>query len=312
MEYVDDSIVQGKFYNVKQQRKQVLADYIYKHNGIRIDTNSIFDIQVKRLHAYKRQLLNIMHVIYLYQEMKVNPEFRIYPRTFIFGAKAAPAYYFAKKVIKLINSVADIVNNDPETSDYLKVVFIENYGVTIAEKIMPAADVSEQISTAGKEASGTGNMKFMMNGAVTIGTLDGANVEMAERVGDDNIIIFGLKDNEVETLRQHGQYNAWDYYNNNPHIKRVVDSLVDGTFHESREEFRMIFDELMNRNDEYFLFADFEEYVKAHELIDAYYRDRAKWSKMCLVNIAQSGYFSSDRTIEEYVSDIWKLDRVKR
>ena len=253
-----------------------------------------------------------MHVIYLYQEMKVNPEFRIYPRTFIFGAKAAPAYYFAKKVIKLINSVADIVNNDPETSDYLKVVFIENYGVTIAEKIMPAADVSEQISTAGKEASGTGNMKFMMNGAVTIGTLDGANVEMAERVGDDNIIIFGLKDNEVETLRQHGQYNAWDYYNNNPHIKRVVDSLVDGTFHESREEFRMIFDELMNRNDEYFLFADFEEYVKAHELIDAYYRDRAKWSKMCLVNIAQSGYFSSDRTIEEYVSDIWKLDRVKR
>ena len=312
MEYVDDSIVQGKFYNVKQQRKQVLADYIYKHNGIRIDTNSIFDIQVKRLHAYKRQLLNIMHVIYLYQEMKVIPEFRIYPRTFIFGAKAAPAYYFAKKVIKLINSVADIVNNDPETSDYLKVVFIENYGVTIAEKIMPAADVSEQISTAGKEASGTGNMKFMMNGAVTIGTLDGANVEMAERVGDDNIIIFGLKDNEVETLRQHGQYNAWDYYNNNPHIKRVVDSLVDGTFHESREEFRMIFDELMNRNDEYFLFADFEEYVKAHELIDAYYRDRAKWSKMCLVNIAQSGYFSSDRTIEEYVSDIWKLDRVKR
>ena len=312
MDYVDDSIVQGKFYNVKQQRKQVLADYIYQHNGIRVDVNSIFDIQVKRLHAYKRQLLNIMHVIYLYQQMKMNPEFKIYPRTFIFGAKAAPAYYFAKKVIKLINSVADVVNNDPDTNQYLKVVFIENYGVTIAEKIMPAADVSEQISTAGKEASGTGNMKFMMNGAVTVGTLDGANVEIAERVGDDNIIIFGLKDNEINNLRWSGQYNAWDYYNNDPRIKNVVDSLVDGTFHESREEFRMIFDELMNRNDEYFLFADFEAYLKAQAKVDELYRDRAKWSQMCLVNIAKSGYFSSDRTIEEYVKDIWKLDRVKR
>ena len=312
MDYVDDSIVQGKFYNVKQQRKQVLADYIYKHNGIKVDVNSIFDIQVKRLHAYKRQLLNIMHVIYLYQQMKMNPEFKIYPRTFIFGAKAAPAYYFAKKVIKLINSVADVVNNDPDTNAYLKVVFIENYGVTIAEKIMPAADVSEQISTAGKEASGTGNMKFMMNGAVTVGTLDGANVEIAERVGDDNVIIFGLKDNEINELRWNGQYNAWDYYNNDPRIKNVVDSLVDGTFHASREEFRMIFDELMNRNDEYFLFADFEAYLKAQAKVDELYRDRAKWSKMCLVNIAQSGYFSSDRTIEEYVKDIWKLDRVKR
>jgi glycogen/starch/alpha-glucan phosphorylases len=311
MSYVNDSIIQGKFYNVKQQRKQILADYILEHNGIEVDTNSIFDIQVKRLHAYKRQLLNIMHVIYLYQEMKANPDFRIYPRTFIFGAKAAPAYYFAKKVIKLINSVADVVNNDPETNQYLKVVFIENYGVTIAEKIMPAADVSEQISTAGKEASGTGNMKFMMNGAVTLGTLDGANVEIAEHVGDENIVIFGLKDNEVNDLR-HGYYNAWDYYNNNPKIKHVVDSLVDGTFHESREEFRMIFDELMNRNDEYFLFADFEAYVQAQEKIEQLYRDRSLWSKICLVNIAKSGYFSSDRTIEEYVRDIWKLDRVKR
>ena len=310
--YSNDSIVQGKFHNVKQQRKQVLADYIYKHNGIKVDVNSIFDIQVKRLHAYKRQLLNIMHVIYLYQQMKMNPEFKIYPRTFIFGAKAAPAYYFAKKVIKLINSVADVVNNDPETNPYLKVVFIENYGVTIAEKIMPAADVSEQISTAGKEASGTGNMKFMMNGAVTVGTLDGANVEIAERVGDDNVIIFGLKDNEINELRWNGQYNAWDYYNNDPRIKHVVDSLVDGTFHESREEFRMIFDELMNRNDEYFLFADFEAYLKAQAKVDELYRDRSRWSKMCLVNIAKSGYFSSDRTIEEYVKDIWKLDRVKR
>ena len=236
----------------------------------------------------------------------------MHPRTFIFGAKAAPAYYFAKKVIKLINSVADVVNNDPATKDVLKVVFIENYGVTIAEKIMPAADVSEQISTAGKEASGTGNMKFMMNGAITVGTLDGANVEMAERVGDDNIVIFGLKDYEVNELRQHGRYNAWNYYNNNPKIKRVVDSLVDGTFHPSRDEFRMIFDELMNRNDEYFLFADFDSYVQAHQKVDALYQDKNKWAKICLVNIAKSGFFSSDRTIEEYVRDIWKLERVKR
>ena len=312
MAYAEDSIVQGKFLNVKQQRKQVLADYIKEHNGIEVDTNSIFDIQVKRLHAYKRQLLNILHVIYLYQELKSNPDFTMHPRTFIFGAKAAPAYYFAKKVIKLINSVADVVNNDPQTNKLLKVVFIENYGVTIAEKIMPAADVSEQISTAGKEASGTGNMKFMMNGAVTVGTLDGANVEMAERVGDDNIVIFGLKDFEVNELRQHGRYNAWDYYNNNPKIKRVVDSLVNGTFHPSRDEFRMIFDELMNRNDEYFLFADFESYVQAHEKINALYQDKSKWAKMCLINIAQSGFFSSDRTIEDYVADIWKLERVKR
>ena len=312
MAYADDSIVQGKFLNVKQQRKQVLADYIKEHNGIEVDTNSIFDIQVKRLHAYKRQLLNILHVIYLYQELKSNPNFKMHPRTFIFGAKAAPAYYFAKKVIKLINSVADVVNNDPQTNGLLKVVFIENYGVTIAEKIMPAADVSEQISTAGKEASGTGNMKFMMNGAVTIGTLDGANVEMAERVGDDNIVIFGLKDYEVNDLRQYGRYNAWDYYNNNVKIKRVVDSLVNGTFHPSRDEFRMIFDELMNKNDEYFLFADFEAYVQAHEKIDALYQDKSKWARMCLINIAQSGFFSSDRTIEDYVADIWKLERVKR
>ena len=311
-DFVNDSIVQGKFLNVKQQRKEILAKYIKEHNGIDVDPNSIFDIQVKRLHAYKRQLLNIMHVIYLYQEMKANPNFRIQPRTFIFGAKAAPAYYFAKKVIKLINSVADVVNNDPETNKFLKVVFIENYGVTIAEKIMPAADVSEQISTAGKEASGTGNMKFMMNGAITVGTLDGANVEIAELVGNDNIVIFGLKDNEINDLRNSGQYHAWNYYNNDHRIKRVVDSLVDGTFHESREEFRMIFDELMNRNDEYFLFADFVSYMDAHAKIDALYQDKQTWARMCLMNIAKSGFFSSDRTIEDYVKDIWKLERVKR
>ena len=309
--YVNDSIVQAKFYNVKQQRKQVLADYIKEHNGVEVDVNSIFDIQVKRLHAYKRQLLNIMHVIYLYQEMKANPDFRIYPHTFIFGAKAAPSYYFAKKVIKLINSVADVVNNDRDTNAYLKVVFLENYGVTLAEKIMPAADVSEQISTAGKEASGTGNMKFMMNGAVSLGTMDGANVEMYERLGDDNIVIFGLKDHEVEDLKRSNTYSAWNYYNNDPKIKKVVDSLTDGTFHQSREEFKLIFDELMSKNDEYFLLADFESYREAQAKINELYQDRQKWSAMCLKNIAESGYFSSDRTIEEYVNDIWHLEKVK-
>lgn len=309
--YADDSITQSKFFNVKQQRKQILADYIKEHNGIDVDVNSIFDIQVKRLHAYKRQLLNIMHVIYLYQRMKDDRHFRIYPHTFIFGAKAAPSYYFAKKVIKLINSVADVVNNDPETNKYLKVVFIENYGVTIAEKIIPAADISEQISTAGKEASGTSNMKFMMNGAVTLGTLDGANVEIAELVGDDNIVIFGMKDDEVEDLKKSNTYSAWNYYNNDYRIKRVIDSLVDGTFSPSREEFKMIFDELMSRNDEYFLLADFQSYVAAQERICALYQNRQKWARMCLVNIAKSGHFSSDRTIEDYVRDIWHLTKVE-
>lgn len=310
-QYAEDSITQGKFYNVKQQRKQILADYIKQHNGIDVNVDSIFDIQVKRLHAYKRQLLNIMHVIYLYQQMKESRYFRPHPHTFIFGAKAAPSYYFAKKVIKLINSVADVVNNDPETNKYLKVVFIENYGVTIAEKIIPAADISEQISTAGKEASGTSNMKFMMNGAMTLGTLDGANVEIADLVGEENIVIFGMKDHEVEHMKYHGHYNAWNYYNNNPKIKKVVDSLVDGTWHVSREEFKLIFDELMSRNDEYFLLADFDSYCKAQEHLQDLYEDRQNWAKSCLINIARSGQFSSDRTIEDYVRDIWHLTKVQ-
>lgn len=310
-DYVDDSIIQAKFYNVKQQRKQILADYIKEHNGIEVDINSIFDIQVKRLHAYKRQLLNVLHIIFLYNEMKYNPSYRIYPRTFIFGAKAAPSYHFAKKIIKLINSVADVVNNDPEISQYMKVVFLENYGVTLAEKIMPAADVSEQISTAGKEASGTGNMKFMMNGAVTLGTLDGANVEIAELVGEENAVIFGLTVDEINELKNSGRYNAWDYYNGNPKIRQVIDSLVDGTFNPSRDEFRTVFEELMNKNDEYFLLADFDAYIRAQGKINDLYQDRSKWSKMCLVNIAKSGHFSSDRTIEEYAQDIWKLEKLK-
>lgn len=310
--YIDDSILQNKFLNVKYQRKIDLANYIKEHNGIEVDVNSIFDIQVKRLHAYKRQLLNVMHIIYLYQRMKQDPSFRIYPHTYIFGAKAAPSYYFAKKVIKLINSVADVVNNDPDTNKYLKVVFIANYGVTIAEHIIPAADVSEQISLAGKEASGTSNMKFMMNGAITLGTLDGANVEIAERVGDNNAVIFGLKVDEINRIKDSHSYHAWDYYNNDMRIRKVVDSLTDGSWGQSREEFRLIFDELMGHNDEYLLLADFDSYVKAQERINDLYQNKELWAHMCLRNIAESGYFSSDRTIEEYVQDIWHLERVKK
>ncbi|CVH77327.1 Glycogen phosphorylase [Clostridiales bacterium CHKCI006] len=310
MDHVDDPQVQERFLEVKKQRKQILADYIREHNHIDVDVNSIFDVQVKRLHAYKRQLLNILHVMYIYREMKENPEYRIYPRTFIFGAKAAASYYFAKKVIKLINTVADVINNDPETNAYLKVVFLENYGVTLAEKIMPAADVSEQISTAGKEASGTGNMKFMMNGALTLGTLDGANVEISQRVGEDNCVIFGLKDNEVIALKQQG-YRAWDYYHSDYKLQRVVDSLMNGSWGVDKDEFRIIFEELMNHNDEYMLLADFHAYKDAQEKVQALYQDRQRWAHICLVNIAQSGYFSSDRTIQEYIDDIWHIEPVK-
>lgn len=311
LNHVDNPELQEEFLKVKRQRKQVLADYIKEHNGIEVDVDSLFDVQVKRLHAYKRQLLNILNIMHCYLEMKRDPEFRIYPRTYIFGAKAASGYYFAKKVIKLINSVADVVNNDPDTNKYLKVVFLENYGVTLAEKIMPAADVSEQISTAGKEASGTGNMKFMMNGALTLGTLDGANVEIADLVGEDNCIIFGLKDYEINELRANGTYSAWDYYNNHMKIRRVIDSLLDGTFCENREEFRIIYEELMNHNDEYFLLADFDSFNEAQKKSAELYQDKSKWAKICLINIAKSGYFSSDRTIQNYVDDIWHLDKVK-
>ena len=306
-----DKAVLEKIGQIKYNNKERLAKFIKEKYDIDVNPNSIFDVQIKRLHAYKRQLLNILHVIYLYQEMKSNPDFRIYPHTFIFGAKAASAYYFAKKVIKLINAVGDVVNNDPETNKYLKVVFLENYGVTLAEKIMPAADVSEQISTAGKEASGTGNMKFMMNGAITIGTLDGANVEISELVGLDNCEIFGLKDEEVKNLKANNQYRAWDYYNNDLKIRRAIDSLTNGTFSSNPEEFKIIHDELMNKNDEYFLLADFESYANAQRHVVELYQDRAKWARICLVNIAKSGFFSSDRTIEQYVEDIWHLEKCK-
>lgn len=306
MDHVDDKMLHAKFMAVKRQRKMILAAYIKKTLNIDVDVDSIFDVQAKRLHAYKRQLLNVLHIISLIKEIENNPEFTMTPRTFIFAAKAAPAYYFAKKVIKLIHSVAAKVNDDPTYNRFLKVVFIPNYNVSIAEILMNAADVSEQISTAGKEASGTGNMKFMMNGAITLGTLDGANVEIDECVGRDYDVIFGMTVEEIDELKKKG-YDAWKYYNANPRLKSVVDSLIDGTFEPNREEFKAIFDELMYRNDEYYLLADFDAYAAAQLEVQRRYLDKDYWPKMCLVNIAKSGFFSSDRTIRQYADEIWHI-----
>lgn len=307
---MDDPKTQEAFLAVKLERKKILASYIKKHCGIEVDVNSIFDVQAKRLHAYKRQLLNVMHIIYLYQKMKADPSFRIYPRTFIFAAKAAPAYLFAKKVIKLINCLAQLINNDPEISPYMKVVFIPNYGVSIAEILMNAADVSEQISTAGKEASGTGNMKFMMNGALTLGTLDGANVEIVEKVGFDHAQIFGLRAEEVAQIKKDNTYNVWDYYNKDAELKAVIDAINENHFSNVKDDFKAIIDELLFKNDEYLLCADFRAYCDAQKNIRTLYEDKAAWAAMCLVNIAESGYFSSDRTIEEYATQIWDLKKV--
>ena len=311
MAHVDDPMLQAKFMDVKRQRKQILADYIKETLQIEVDVNSIFDVQAKRLHAYKRQLLNVLHIIYLYQKMKKDPNFRIYPRTFIFAAKAAPAYTFAKQVIKLINCIADVVNNDPQIAPYMKVVFIPNYGVSIAEILMNAADVSEQISTAGKEASGTGNMKFMMNGAITLGTLDGANVEIVERVGYENAEIFGLRADDVALLKRENVYSVWNVYNRDPEIKAVVEALVDGTFSPEKEDFRLVYNELMFKNDEYLLLADFDAYKHAQTRVQERYQDKAGWAKMCLINIAKSGFFSSDRTIKQYADEIWNIQPIE-
>ena len=310
LKYKDDVKVLNKINDIKYQNKVALAKYIKEHNGIDVDLNSIFDVQIKRLHAYKRQLMNVFRIIYYYKRMKMDSSFKIYPHTFIFGAKAAPSYSLAKKIIQLINAVASKVNEDPEISKYMKVVFIENYGVSSAEVIIPAADVSEQISTAGKEASGTSNMKFMINGAITLGTLDGANVEIHQRVGDENSVIFGMKDFEVDALRASGSYSPWDIYHSEPMIKCVIDSLVDGTFALNHDEFREIFDEIMYRNDEYFNVKDFNSYLEASEEISKRYQNREQWARSCLINIAYAGYFSSDRTIKEYVNDIWKLEKI--
>ncbi len=288
-----------------------MAKYIKDTLNIDIDVNSIFDVQAKRLHAYKRQLLNVMNIIHLYFRMKQDPNFRIYPRTFIFAAKAAPSYKFAKEVIKLIHCVANKVNNDSDVSPYMKVVFIPNYGVSIAEILMNAADVSEQISTAGKEASGTGNMKFMMNGAITLGTMDGANVEIVERVGYENAEIFGLRADDVELVRNENSYDVWRKYNQNQEIQKVVNSFVDNTFSSNPNDFKQIYNELMFKNDEYLLLADFEAYVYAQQNVEKRYLDKDAWARMCLVNIAQSGYFSSDRTISEYAKDIWNIQPVE-
>ena len=310
--YADDKEVLKSLGKIKLENKKALAKYIKESLDIDVDVNSIFDVQIKRLHAYKRQLLNIFHIIYLYQRMKSDASFRIYPHTYIFGAKAAPSYVYAKKIIELIIAVANVINNDEEISKYLKVVFIENYSVSLAELIIPAADVSEQISTAGKEASGTSNMKFMMNGAVTLGTMDGANIEIVECAGEENAVIFGLRDNEVEELNRNGSYNPWDLYNSDYRIKAILDSLFSGEWTNYKpDKFRMIFDEIMNKHDEYYILKDFDSYVKAQEKIEKLYKDKAGWQRMCLMNIANSGKFTSDRTIEQYAKEIWHLEKVK-
>lgn len=310
MAYIDDPQVQTKFMNVKLERKKILTKYIKDTLNIDVDVNSIFDVQAKRLHAYKRQLLNVMNIIHLYFKMKDDPNFRIYPRTFIFAAKAAPSYTFAKEVIKLIHCVADKVNNDPEISKYMKVVFIPNYSVSIAEILLNAADVSEQISTAGKEASGTGNMKFMMNGAITLGTMDGANVEIVERVGYDNAEIFGLRADDVALVRLENSYDVWHKYNDVWEIRRVVDSLVNHTFSNDPRDFKLIYNELMFKNDEYLLLADFLAYAHAQMNVQKRYEDRSGWARMCLINIAKSGFFSSDRTIAQYAQEVWNIEAV--
>ena len=314
--YADDKKAQKEFMEIKFQNKVRLAKYIKEHNGIDVDPNSIFDVQVKRLHEYKRQFMNILHVMYLYNQIKENPNMDFYPRTFIFGAKAAAGYSNAKKTIKLINSVAEVVNNDASINGKLKVVFIEDYRVSNAEWIFAAADVSEQISTASKEASGTGNMKFMLNGALTIGTMDGANVEMHEEVGSDNIFIFGLSADEVIAYEANRNYNPVNIYNSDADIRKVVNQLVDGTYSANdRELFRELYNSLLsNANgqvaDRYFILADFRAYEEAHKKVDAYYKDTKNWAKSAILNIAKVGKFSSDRTIQEYVDDIWKLDKV--
>ena len=314
--YADDPKALKEFMNIKYQNKVRLAKYIKEHNGIEVDPNSIFDVQVKRLHEYKRQLLNILHVMYLYNQLRANPNMEFYPRTFIFGAKAAAGYVNAKLTIKLINSVADVINNDPAINGKIKVVFIENYRVSNAEIIFAAADVSEQISTASKEASGTGNMKFMLNGALTLGTMDGANVEIVEEVGAENAFIFGLSSDEVIRYENYGGYNPMDIYNSDADIRKVVDQLVDGTFSKGdRELFRSLYNSLLNtqstdKADRYFILKDFRSYAEAQKKVEKAYRDTQGWAKSALLNTAHVGKFTSDRTIQEYVDDIWHLDHV--
>ena len=304
-DYSKDPVVLEKLNKIKLENKKRLADRILKTNGLVVDPNSIFDVQVKRIHAYKRQTLNCLRIMDLYNQILDNPNLDITPRTFIFAGKAAPGYYLAKNTIELINAVANTINNDKRVNDKIKVVFLENYSVSLAEEIIPAADLSEQISTTTKEASGTSNMKFMMNGAVTIATLDGANIEINDEVGNDNIIIFGLTAREVLNYTQHGGYSSINECNNNPRIKRVMDDLLNTKYSKDPNAFKSIHESLIDFNDEFFVLKDFDSYVKAQERVDELYKDSRKWQQMCAVNIAHSGIFSSDRTISEYVSGIW-------
>ena len=315
--YVDDPKSQKEFMEIKLQNKKRLAKYIKEHNGIDVDPTSIFDVQVKRLHEYKRQLMNILHVMYLYNQLKKNPNMNFYPTTFIFGAKAAAGYRRAKQTIKLINSVADKVNNDASIKGKLKVVFIEDYRVSNAELIFAAADVSEQISTASKEASGTGNMKFMLNGAPTLGTMDGANVEIVDEIGEENAFIFGLSSEEVINYENNGGYHPYEIYENDKNIHEVLDQLVDGTYADGDHELykdlyqSLLFGDTGSQADMYFILKDFRSYAEAHEKVAKAYQDTKKWAKMAMTNTAGCGKFSSDRTIQEYVDDIWHLDKIR-
>ena len=315
--YAEDKKCQKEFMNIKYQNKVRLAEYILEHNGVEIDPRSIYDVQVKRLHEYKRQLLNILHVMHLYNQLKNNPGMDMHPRTFIFGAKASAGYRRAKAIIKLINNVADIINNDKSINGKIKVVFIENYRVSNAELIFAAADVSEQISTASKEASGTGNMKFMLNGALTLGTMDGANVEIVEEVGQDNAFIFGLSSEEVIRYENQGGYNPRDIYNNDQDIRAVLTQLVNGFYSpENPELFRELYNSLLESNgydraDQYFILKDFRSYEEAHKKVDAAYKNQEEWAKSAMLNVANVGKFSSDRTIEEYAKEIWHLEKLK-
>jgi glycogen phosphorylase len=307
LNYQNDSSFLEQLQKIKNENKQTLAKIIFEKTGTAVDTGSIFDVQVKRLHAYKRQLLNVLHIMHLYNRIKEDSSFTVVPRVFIFGAKASPGYYYAKKIIKLINTVAEKINNDPAIGDKIKVIFLENYRVSLAEKIFPASDVSEQISTASKEASGTGNMKFMINGALTVGTLDGANIEIRELVGNSNIFTFGLTAEEVLHYYQHGGYQSVEYYHHDYRIRQAVDQLVNGFFSGVYNEFEPIFDSLLEENDQYFVLKDFAPYAEIQRSIGVAYTDRKRWLQMSLNNIAQAGYFSSDRTIKEYADDIWGI-----
>jgi starch phosphorylase len=314
--YADDVKSQQEFMQIKYQNKVRLAKYIKEHNGIDVDPHSVFDVQVKRLHEYKRQLLNILHVMYLYNDLKEHPEKKFTPQTFIFGAKAAAGYKIAKLTIKLINNVAEVINNDTSIGGKLKVVFIENYCVSNAEIIFAGADVSEQISTASKEASGTGNMKFMLNGALTLGTMDGANVEIVQEVGEENAVIFGLSSDEVIRYENEGGYDPMEIFNNDQDVRRVLMQLINGEYcRENPELFRDIYNSLLynsdgRRADTYFILKDFRSYAEAHERMLEKYNDEAGWARSAMLNVACSGKFSSDRTIQEYVDDIWKLEKV--